>query len=97
MEDAYKIMVVRYNLMILNPQWSQFTLASNIDDKTAAAVKENMADIPGIEVKQTTSRVYYDSKYFAHIIGYTGLINSSELESLNAELGEEVYKSTDVV
>ncbi|MDE7325350.1 MAG: penicillin-binding protein [Lachnospiraceae bacterium] len=96
-EDTYRIMVVRYNLMILNPQWSQFTLASNIDDKTAAAVKENMADIPGIEVKQTTSRVYYDSEYFAHIIGYTGLINSSELESLNAERGEEVYKSTDVV
>lgn len=97
MEDAYKIMVVRYNLMILNPQWSQFTLASNIDEKTAAAVKENMADIPGVEVKQATSRVYYDSEYFAHIIGYTGLINSSELESLNEELGEEIYKSTDVV
>lgn len=97
MEDAYKIMVVRYNLMILNPQWSQFTLASNVDARTAAAVKENMADIPGIEIKQTTSRVYYDSKYFAHIIGYTGLINSSELESLNEGLEEEIYKSTDIV
>lgn len=97
MEDAYKIMVVRYNLMILNPQWSQFTLATNIDERTAAAVRENMADIPGIEVKQTMSRVYYDSEYFAHIIGYTGKINASELESLNEERGEEIYKSTDVV
>ncbi len=97
MEDAYKIVVVRYNLMILNPQWSQFTLATDIDEKTAAAVRENMADIPGIEVKQTMSRVYFDSEYFAHIIGYTGKINSSEIESLNEERGEEVYKSTDVV
>ena len=31
MEEAYKIMVVRYNLLILNPQYSQFTLASNYD------------------------------------------------------------------
>ncbi|MDE6874845.1 MAG: peptidoglycan glycosyltransferase [Lachnospiraceae bacterium] len=97
MEDAYKIMVVRYNLMILNPQWSQFTLATKIDERTAAAVRENMADIPGIEVKQTMSRVYYDSEYFAHIIGYTGKINASELESLNEERGEEIYKSNDVI
>ncbi|MDE7212671.1 MAG: hypothetical protein K2O03_14675, partial [Lachnospiraceae bacterium] len=35
MEDAYKIVVVRYNLMIINKQCSQFTLATDIDEKTA--------------------------------------------------------------
>ncbi|MBQ9119959.1 MAG: hypothetical protein IJY09_07925 [Lachnospiraceae bacterium] len=95
LEEAYKIMVVRYNLMILNPQYSQITLASDVDDVTVAAIKENMADIPGVEVKQITSRVYYDSQYFAHILGYTGLITTTELETLNAE--QEIYKATDVV
>ena len=97
MEEAYKIMVVRYNLLILNPQYSQFTLASNVDETTVAAVRENMADIPGVEVKQTTSRVYYDSEYFAHIIGYTGAINTTELEDLNEGLDTPKYESTDVV
>ncbi len=95
MEQAYKIMVVRYNLMIQNPQYTQFTLASDVDSETVAAIKENMADIPGVEVKQITSRVYNDSQYFAHIIGYTGLINTTELEELNVE--EEIYTATDVV
>lgn len=97
MEDAFRIMVLRYNLLILNPQWQQITLATNVDDVTVAAVKENMADIPGVEVKLTTSRVYYDSQYFAHIIGYTGAITTSEIEELNSEYGEDAYNSTDVV
>ena len=32
MEEAYEIMVVRYNLLIQNPQYSQITLASDIDE-----------------------------------------------------------------
>ncbi len=96
-EEMYKIMVVRYNLLILNPQYSQFTLASNVDEVTVAAVKENMADVPGVEVKQTTSRVYYDSLYFAHMIGYTGAINTTEMEELNKDLEEPIYESTDVI
>lgn len=97
MEDTYKIMVVRYNLLILNPQYSQFTLASSVDEETIAAVKENMADIPGVDIKQTTSRIYFDSEYFAHILGYTGVITTAELEELNAQLEEDIYESTDVV
>lgn len=96
-EQAYRIMVVRYNLMILNPQYSQFTLASDVDALTVAAVKENMADIPGIEIKQTTSREYYDSVYFAHIIGYTGAITTAELDELNANTEEPIYESNDIV
>lgn len=97
MEEAYQIMLIRYNLLILNPQYSQITLASDVDSQTVAAVKENMADMPGVEILETTSRVYYDSSYFAHILGYTGVINSTELEELNAGLEEDRYTSTDVV
>ena len=56
-----------------------------------------MSELPGVEVQQQTYRVYNDAKYFAHIIGYTGLINTTELETYNEQLGTEKYKSTDVV
>ncbi len=92
LEEALKIMIVRFTLFNTVPRYTQFTLASNIDTRTVAAVKENLAELPGVEVKLETSRVYNDSVYFAHIIGYTGLINSKELETLN-----ETYSSTDVV
>lgn len=99
LEEALKIMIVRYTLFNTTPKYTQFTLASNVNEETVAAVKENLADLPGVEVKLETSRVYNDSIYFAHIIGYTGLINSTEYETLNEGLakGEEKYTDTDVV
>ncbi len=99
LEEALKIMIVRFTLFNTTPKYTQFTLASNVNTRTVAAVKENLAELPGVEVKLETSRVYNDSKYFAHIIGYTGLINSKELETLNEgnPEGKESYKSTDVV
>ena len=36
-------------------------------------------------------RRYVDSKYFAHVLGYTGKISSSELTELNAKMSEEGY------
>lgn len=99
LEDALKIMTIRYTMQIqpAEMKYTQFTLASNVTPETAAAVKENIADLPGVEVQQQTYRVYNDAKYFAHIIGYTGLINSTELESLNKDLESDIYTSTDVV
>lgn len=95
MEEAYEIMVVRYNLLIQNPQYSQITLASDIDEETVAAVKESIADIPGVEVSQTTSREYINSLYFAHMLGYTGLITTTELADLDSS--KEVYSANDII
>ena len=99
LEEALKIMLVRYTLFNTTPKYTQFTLASDVNAKTVAAVKENLADLPGVEVKLETSRVYNDSIYFSHILGYTGMINSTEYDALNQGLakGEEKYSETDVV
>lgn len=94
-EDTLKIMNIRYALFTLNPQYSQFTLCSNIDDKTIAAVKEFSAEIPGIEVVSKTSRVYNDAIFFSHILGYTGAANEAEVEKLNEGLTDAVYTTSD--
>lgn len=94
-EEALKIMSIRYALFCNYPKYLQITVASNVSDKTVAAVMENSADMPGVEVLQQSHRVYNESVYFAHIIGYTGLISAEELETYNAD--REYYNSTDVI
>jgi penicillin-binding protein 2 len=94
-EEALKIMGVRYALFLNYPKYVQITVASQVSDKTVAAVNESSSELLGVEVLQQTHRVYEDSEYFAHIIGYTGLISAEQLETMNAEV--EYYNSTDVV
>ena len=93
-EDTLKIMSVRYALFIIIKH-IQITVASNVSDATVAAVMENSANMPGVTIKQQTHRVYNESLYFAHIMGYTGLISAEELEEYNDE--NEYYNSTDVI
>jgi penicillin-binding protein 2 len=94
-EDTLKIMAVRYALFLNFPKYAQITIASQVSDTTVAAVKESQADLLGVQVQQQTQRVYEDSKYFANIIGYTGLISQEELDKMNAT--GEYYNATDVV
>lgn len=78
------------------------TVATNVSEKTVAVIMENSTDLPGVSIVEDTIRRYVDSKYFAHVLGYTGKISSDELTDLNARLAEEgrtdtVYDINDVV
>lgn len=96
-EDALKIMAVRYELYLNRYQkYVQSTIAKNINKKTVAALKEAAAELPGVEVVQETHRVYNNSKYFAHILGYTGTITPEEYEQLNKQQKED-YTASDQV
>lgn len=94
-EETLEIMSVRYALHINYPKFLRITVASKVTDSTVAEVMENSAELTGVEIQQQTQRVYHDSVYFAHILGYTGLINSEELDALNQK--EEYYYSTDII
>ena len=85
LEDALKIMTVRYTIFS-TASGTQFTIATDVDDELVVAIKENSAELPGVDIKQMTSRVYNESQYFAHIIGYTGNITSDEIETINEEI-----------
>ena len=95
-EETLKIMGIRYALLSNYPKYLQITVASNVSDKTVAAVMESSGDMPGVSIAQHTHRVYEDSKYFAHILGYTGLISASELESFEKEKAD-YYNATDII
>lgn len=97
-EDALRIMTVRYALLMNTySKYEPITLSSDVSEKTVAAIKESSVDLPGVEVSTEMNRVYYDSQYFAHIIGYTGLISSETLEEMKEEDPNTEYTSADQI
>lgn len=87
LKDALKIMAIRYTIFSTQAG-TQFTLVSDIDEELVVAIKENSDSFPGVEILEKTSRVYNDSVYFAHIVGYTGTANSTEIENKNADIAK---------
>ncbi|MCR5625163.1 MAG: peptidase [Lachnospiraceae bacterium] len=91
-EDALKIMAVRYAIFINRyKEFESIIIAKNVSDLTVAAVKEYSDTIPGVDITEDTKRMYNKSKYFAHILGYTGTITSEKLK----EAGEDSDYSQD--
>jgi len=71
---------VRYNLSLNSYQrYLSTTIASDVSERTIAAILENAGELEGVEITDETVRRYADSKYFAHLLGYTGRISPSEL------------------
>lgn len=97
-DTALKIMSVRY-AMFMNrfKQYQKIILAADVDDKTVAAIKENSAELPGVDITEDTARVYEDSLYFAHILGYTGNVSSEKLEELKTEDPNTDYTTSDQI
>lgn len=102
-EDWLKMVTIRYSMSLTAyRKYIGTTVATNISEKTVAVLMENSDILPGVTIEEGTVRKYVDSKYFAHVLGYTGKISSDELTSLNAEMealgrGTEVYTINDVV
>ena len=97
-DTALKIMAVRY-AMFMNryKMYETITLANDVDDVTVAAIKENSADLPGVNISDDTTRVYKDSKYFAHILGYTGAVTTERLEELKQKDPNTDYTTSDQI
>lgn len=102
-EDWLKLVTVRYAMNLTSfRKYIGTTVATDISEKTVAVIMENSEELPGVTIVEDTIRKYVDSKYFAHVLGYTGKISSEELTQLNEELaaqgrGEDVYNINDVV
>lgn len=93
---AMKIAYIRYNLAANSyKRYVSFTVATNINSYTMAAILENEADLTGVSIEEDTVRKYNYGTYIAHIVGYTGKVSSEQLEELQAI--DPSYEATDVV
>ncbi|MDE6015651.1 MAG: penicillin-binding protein [Acetatifactor sp.] len=102
-EEWLQIVTIRFAMQQTSyRKYIGTTVATNISDETVAVIMENSEDLPGVTIVEDTVRRYNDSKYFAHVLGYTGKISSDELTSLNEQVAAaggaaDTYNINDVV
>lgn len=95
-EVALQIVGIRYTMRFTAFQkYETTTVATDISDETVADILEHSASLSGVEIKESTIRVYNDSIYFAPIIGYTGKVTTERLEELQAV--NDDYELNDIV
>lgn len=97
-KDALDIMAVRYSMMINSyTKYIPITVASNVKEETVIAIKEGSAEMKGVKVEESITRLYYDSKYFSNLIGYTGRVTTENLETLKEEYTDYEYNVSDQI
>ena len=95
-EIALQMLGIRYTMRFTAFQrYERTTIATDISDETVADLLEHSADLIGVQIEESTVRVYNESIYFSSIIGYTGKVTSERLEELQAV--DKDYELNDVV
>ncbi len=74
-------------------KYQSVVLAENVNDSFIAYIEENSRYYPGVFIEQSWYRYYPYGECMAHILGYTGKINSEELE----EYEQYGYSSNDII
>ncbi len=96
-DEALKVGIIRYSLSLTAyTSYKTTTIASNVSENTVVDISEHMAQLQGVDIAESTVRIYEDALYFAPIIGYTGKVSSEEqLEELRQR--DESYELNDIV
>lgn len=66
-----------------SPAFESIPLLTNLSDKQLALFEVSRHNFPGVEVLATLQRHYPKKELFAHLLGYVGRINESELEKID--------------
>lgn len=98
-KEILQIVTIRYAMSANSYQkFIPTVIATDVNEKTVASILENIEELPGAAIEEDTIRVYEDSIYFAHILGYTGKIDKTDLEELNKETDpSNSYSLNDIV
>ncbi len=94
--EALQIAHLRYALSLISyRKYMTVEVADHISQETMADILEHTADMEGVEIAESTVRVYNDAVYFAPIIGYTGKVQTEQLEELQEQ--DPNYDANDIV
>lgn len=92
---ARKIAGVRYQMEIYGSSTSTpYTFSKDIPIDVVVTIKEYSQQMPGIEIKETTSRRYVDGSLAPHAIGVVGSITQEEYTANNQAILERTKNST---
>lgn len=102
-EEAFKIMQLRYEILVSQPQINNpLTVADDISVETMSILEERSFELRGVTTFIKPYREYYENaRIVSHVLGYTGVISQEELEKYNEELegveGSVPYIASDIV
>jgi len=91
-EDAYKIMTLKYEILIYSYNGIDY-LAKDVSEKTVAEIEERHDEFPGVTTDVQPIRKYIDGSYAAHVVGYVRAISGEEYN----ELKSSGYLMTDTI
>lgn len=85
-QEMLDIANIRYELNTNSfKKYMQVTIATNVSEKSVAAIMENKTGLQGIDVVEDSIRQYIDDESMAPILGYTGKASSEELTELRKQ------------
>ncbi len=93
-EDAYKIMCIKYEMLIRGfTSLSALSLAKDVSRETVAELEERHQEFPGIYTDVETFRKYTMGELAGHVIGFVRPMDEKEYEKLK----EEGYRQDEIV
>jgi len=95
-EEAYKIMLLRYEILIDNWNFTtggSVSLAKDVGMDVVSEIEERHHEFPGIITSIEPVREYVDAVEEAHVLGYIGAISQEQYENLK----DEGYKNNDFI
>ena len=85
-QEILDIATIRYELSTNSfKKYMQVTIATNVSEKSVAAIMENKSGLQGIDVVEDSIRQYIEDESMAPILGYTGKASSDELAELRKQ------------
>lgn len=85
-QEILNISIIRYQLNTNSfKKYMPVTIATNVSEKSVAAIMEYQAELQGIDVVEDSVRKYIDDVSVAPILGYTGKASAEELKELREE------------
>lgn len=88
---ARKIAGVRYQMEVYGSSASTpYTFSKDIPIDVVVKIKEYSQQMPGVEIKETTSRRYVDGSLAPHAIGVVGSITQEEYNEENQKILERI-------
>lgn len=102
-EEAFKIMQLRYEILLSQPQINNpMILAEDISAETMSELEERSSELRGVTTFVKPYRVYYESaSLLPHVLGYVSEISADDLARFNEELKDDEdsvpYSAGDIV
>ncbi len=97
-EEAFKIMKLRYEVLVNRPTiQNPLIIADDIPALAMAEIEERSSYFRGFSTFVKPYRVYYNAELVSHVLGYVGYISQEQYEKLSKEYPDKYYTQSDIV